>query len=809
MFFASVSISGTMVKLQMDQWRQNYGYSDIIIQAGANSPSPYFYSNSAKKYRANAEYIVGEISGFGVCLQDGESTGISLRGIELEDLRLLTPLSFQDQAGLYPFKGSRIIISRTASDKLGLIAGDTMVLSVNGIRHKFTVGGIVQSSGPFANEGDTLRAVIPRETLCALYDARGRVDMVYIKSKNPPVKYKLIIKLSQEYGRYVVKEPFTEQEIKRQTDRITMPMIIVTVILSFMSVYVIYSTFRIIIMERLPVIGTFRSAGAAAGTANAVLLLESLIYGVVGGIAGYVLGVFVLKAMSGIMNPEAMDSYAAAFSPLQSVQTVAVAAAISLAGAAGPIFKAMRFPVKEIVLGTLQTGPSQNRQRIIPGILMTAVALLIPLHAKGSMAKWIDTLCVLVLMIAVILLLPIMIALFSRFFEAIYGIIAGNVGILAAKNLRENRSLLNSISLLVIGISGMYMVTTVNYGETRQIRDCFERSYYDIVMETGNTTKNLLNVILSQEGVQDICASYYAGAVAVKGQDDPIWHVEGIDTGKFPEYFRLVISSGNGGATDASGVMDLLDSGRYILLTATLRDRFGVSAGETIVLKVRSPSGLFIERPYIIAGFFENLFPGRWSYALVSQRYFGLDIGHGSYGPVYIKSEGDTEATVNQLQSVFGRRKPSVTTVSEIREEALESNRQLFLILQCFSAVTLAVGIVGTFNNLVIGFMQRKRSLAVIRSIGMSKFQLLVMVFLESAAGGILGGSVGAFTGVSVVSFIIPRLIKALEIETHIYHSDLILHVCILSGVIISMIASAGPAVRLLRLNLMNALKYE
>jgi putative ABC transport system permease protein len=236
--------------------------------------------------------------------------------------------------------------------------------------------------------------------------------------------------------------------------------------------------------------------------------------------------------------------------------------------------------------------------------------------------------------------------------------------------------------------------------------------------------------------------------------------------------------------------------------------RFNVSAGELITLKIRLASGKKIERRYEILGFHENILPGRWSHALMSERYFRLDIGRG-YGPVYIKAAGETDDVVNGLREAFGRQKPSITTATGLKEEAMLANRQLFDILEGFSFITLIVGIVGVFNNLIIGFMQRKRQLAVMRSVGMSRFQTVKMFFIESLTGGILGGATGALAGFSAVLVIIPRLVRTLELETHIYNSNVILLSCALSGIVISIAASAGPAFRLMKLNLIDALKYE
>lgn len=62
-----------------------------------------------------------------------------------------------------------------------------------------------------------------------------------------------------------------------------------------MSVFIIFSSYKVITLERLPVIGTFRSIGASEKTTTKILLLESLIYGITGGLLSIPLGYGILK----------------------------------------------------------------------------------------------------------------------------------------------------------------------------------------------------------------------------------------------------------------------------------------------------------------------------------------------------------------------------------------------------------------------------------------------------------------------------------------------------------------------------------
>ena len=813
MFFAAISVSQTLVKIQMDQWRTTYGYTDIIIQAGSNSPSPYFYTSGAEKYRPNMEYIIGELSGFASYTdKTGEKVGVSLKGIDIEDLQKLTPVTFYEHISLHPFKGLKIIISKTASEKYNLSTGDRMLLEINGARHRFTICAIAGPTGPFINEGQALCAVIPIDSLRSFYNARGKVDLIYLKLKNPALKSKLIYRLSGDYSRYTVREPFTEGQIKRQTDNVVTPVLIVTIILSFMSVFIIYSTFRIIILERLAVIGTFRSVGATSRVSFCVLSFESVIYGVIGGLLGCLSGIGLLYVMSVASNPgvDIQISTNIQFRAEQLIGAFFMAVALSLGGSCIPIIRVFRVPIRDIINNIVQEKHKGRKHNLFFGSGFLIVAVTAPFLVSGGSAKWIDAVCIILLLIGAILLIPYTVKVLIKLFEPVYYLLFGNEGVLAAKNLKENKSVLGNVSLLVIGISSMFMISTINYGEIKQILDCYDRYLYDIHMEVMYAGRSMISMISSVEGVDGVYASYYTRAVEVSGKDETIWHMQGIDTDEFLSYNDLRVTGYSAGnSVNPDKILKKLDEGRNIMLTTTLKDRLSVEAGDIIDLKLRTSRGTVIERSYKIIGFFENITPGRWSYSLISERNFRLDIRDNYCGPIYIKSSGNVAETLSNLQTAFARRKPAIFTVGSLKEEVMQSNRQLFVILEGFSLITLTAGTFGVLSNMIIGFIQRKRHFAVLRSIGMSRVQVVKMILIESMTAGMVGGFSGVSVGFLTTSIIIPQVIKALQLETRIFYSGSIIMLCFATGVITTVIASTGPALKLARLNLIEALKYE
>lgn len=92
-----------------------------------------------------------------------------------------------------------------------------------------------------------------------------------------------------------ISEIVNENQIAADARQKSMPFFLISFFSLTMSVFIIYSSYKVITLDRLPIIGTFRSIGATQKTVTRILILESALYGCMGGIAGIPLGIVVLK----------------------------------------------------------------------------------------------------------------------------------------------------------------------------------------------------------------------------------------------------------------------------------------------------------------------------------------------------------------------------------------------------------------------------------------------------------------------------------------------------------------------------------
>ncbi|MFZ5988152.1 MAG: ABC transporter permease [Bacillota bacterium] len=799
LILVSTAVSETMIKMNIEMLTKQSGNAQIIIQPDSKSKMSFFNTNRLHPYEKHFQYVVGGINDVGTYKSKlDETVYFSLRGMHLEDLKLVFSLLIDEANQLYPFERNKLVIGKNIAQKYALSLGEVIDIKINGKVHKFSIAGISHPVGLFQDDGQTAYAIVPRETLGGFYGIRGSVNTIYLKLKDSTEKDILIEKLSEEYSRCTVKEPFSKKEIDRQANETALQLLMLTIVISFMSMFIIFSSFNVLTSERLPVIGTLRSVGATKRMTSKLLLLESTSYGIIGGILGVVLGIVILFAISVQYTPPWVKGFKMSIDIkfMQIMVAFGWAVGLSFISSLIPILRVSNMALKNIFLNSIEKPFTFKIRRLITGVIFLSTAALPP-FIPPFLAKYIDMLCITLIITAAVLLTPYITSMFTGIFERVYVYVFGNIGILAAKNLKKNKSLWNSITLLSVGISTVLMVNTVTNSAIMDVMNLFSNYYTcDIIMTAPETNRSFERLLYQVDGVEEVHGTYTFSNAEIIGKNDEMRLIQGVEKSKILE-FRNFDIDGN-----QELIMEQLDSGRNVLLATAMKDKFGFNIGDTISFRFNDKV-----RDFKVIGFFNSIM-NKGYFALVSERYLKQDANLKYYSELYIKTNKDPEVVANNIRKEFQRKNPVVKTIAEQGELTRKNGEQKIIIFQGFSVMTMLIGILGVLNNLIISFLERKRVLSILRSIGMSKMHIVKMIFIESFSGGIIAGTMGVTTGLLLIS-VLPYLMKAINRPYPLYLFPYLFFGAFLAGVLINICASISPAIKSSKLNIIETIKFE
>lgn len=782
--------------------KQKYvGSSDIVVEPNRRSPSTLRMELSAK-YNAYFDYDIGTVETEGIYRpQPFEIMHVQLRGIELEDLAALYHVAYASEHNLQPFAGRKIIIGKQTADHYNLHPSDTIDLEINGSSERFVISGVAEAKGLFLDDGQAVFMAVPRGTLASITGNGYAVNSIFIKLKDPALKQQMMTWLSEEYKTYTVREAISAAELERDARERSDPYKLIVLVLLFMGVYVIYSSSRTMAMERLPVIGTLRSVGSTKWFTGSTLMGESLAVGVLGGVLGCVLGVGFLYLLMFITRPSSLRNLdlAVAFTWLQLAAAFSLSVVVSLASSLIPILQTVGLPIKHIIFGLVEPVPEKQKGRLILGLACILITLVAPRVISGNSALVVNLICAVMAVIAVVLLAPAVTAWFVRFMAHGYTYLFGNIGSLAARNLRENINVLNNTVLLTISIATFLVINTLTISITAEMKDLFrDNALFDVRVWVMNTDHNVNTLIARTPGVEGVFETPILKKVPIRGTDSAFETVHGAALNGFLSYWDVRAVDG----TDTAAMMANLDSGRNILVSALMRDKLGLKVGDMITLGLRRG-----DVPYKVIGFIQTYNSGG-RYAIIPERFFKIDVGGTYFSEFGVKTSGDSAEVSRNLKLQLVDRSPTIRTVDEQEQSNFEQFKAILIMLQAFSYVTLGVSLFGAINNFLINFAQRKRSLAMFRSIGMSKRQIVSMLLIESLSGGFIGGVLGVLGGLLLIS-VLPSFMIAIEQMAPIHLSAYATVASLVGGVLVSLLGSTGPALSSWRLNIIQAITYE
>ena len=123
--------------------------------------------------------------------------------------------------------------------------------------------------------------------------------------------------------------------------------------------------------------------------------------------------------------------------------------------------------------------------------------------------------------------------------------------------------------------------------------------------------------------------------------------------------------------------------------------------------------------------------------------------------------------------------------------------------------IAMFVVFLGIMNTLTMNVMERTQEIGMLRSVGMTRSQVIFMVLAESAQIGLIGGIFGVIFGV-ILAWIFMLAMTAMSG----YRLDFILPpdrilVALVIAVLVSQVAALLPAIRAARLRILEAIQYE
>ncbi len=579
----------------------------------------------------------------------------------------------------------------------------------------------------------------------------------------------------------------------------------------FMGGFIIFNTFRTIVAERRRDIGMLRALGARRATIVGMILLEGLLQGILGSLAGlafgYLLGAVIVRlAQAPLSTFVHLTLGAPVVSPTLIVTSIAIGIGITVLAGLLPARNASRVTPMDALRPSV--AEVEYRRRADLGSILGTALIALAIAALVSKNTGLVTLGCLLFLVGLILVAPLLLRPITYLFGKLTTLLYARQGIgeLAQGNLtRQPSRVVITASATMIGIaiivalggmtaslSGvMDSITRKNLGSDY----LFMPPSVSVWSGDIGAGPDFVNRLQAIPGVGDISTLRFAASSA---GNQPV-SLMGINPETFPRVSGLEFQKGNASAYAA------LAAGRNMIINGAFMMATGAELGDTLDLV--TPSG---SQPYRIVAVATDLLNAKVTTAFISQANMALDFGRAD--DVFIQMNlkpGVSLASVDDQIRAAAANYPqfSVITGKAYIDQMMQLVKVLFSGMYFLLAFLALPSLIAMINTLAISVIERTREIGLLRAVGGTRKQISRMITAEALLLAAVGTAFGILSGM-YLGYVIIQALSGVFPMTYAFPWVAVLTATAI-GLIFGALAAIVPARQATRLQVVEALRYE
>lgn len=730
--------------------------------------------------------------------ENGYYETVDLIAADVELLDEINPPRLADGGEITEFTGNQVILPDRFTSKYGIQQGDMITLQIGGDPVMLEVAEIAAYDTVFLRHTRGATALLPLSTLSGLSgQTEGYTEILIKPAEGIPVEeLKNQLAGALPGSGYQVSEIVNETQIAADARQKSMPFFLISFFSLTMSVFIIYSSYKVITLDRLPVIGTFRSIGATQKAVTRILLTESMLYGVMGGLIGIPAGALVLKLILQGMGQTLSQGIEipVVISPFSILISFVVSVVVSLLSAWLPVRRTSRLPIKDVVLGNVEEKQVSRHLIVGIGVVLFLLSVTLPKLASGKMLYVAGGISLLGLIAATIMIVPLLTNLVSRGMEQLYGIVFGNEGRLSARNMRDNKNISQNITLLFISISAVIAITVVGNFVTTYVSDVFNGATLQGFAD-GHMEPEFVDKVRKMEGIEQALPLYvYENQMQVDGVT--LSRLEATD---HLDWYNSMLALQYTEKTMEEQAVSAFAGERAVILSESCLKRIGCSIGDTLTLACGAG-----EHKYQVVGSFKSRATD--VEAVIASNYAVSDFGASAFDFLGFTA-ADPDAIMVQIRDLFGENSNWSRTVEEFNTDALTTVGAFLQPMHSMTYFILLLAAVGVVNNLLINYIQKRRSIAMYKSVGLSNRQNMKMTLLEGFSSGVIGALIAIFVSYMEIQtiFIVagPKISMAPDLDavTFLAAGGM--------GILVTLLGSVVPIMKSRSMEPVEEIKFE
>jgi len=709
------------------------------------------------------------------------------------------------------FRPDAIVVTRRFAERRGLKPGAK--LEVDGPRGRATlvVSGLLEAEGP-ARVFSGNFAIMEIHAAQRLFGMKGRFDRIEVMGA-PRGRLEEALGPAYAVGKVARRSAVVEDALARIRSMMSISAVALVV-----GLFIIYNSVSISVVERVREIGILRSIGAGRRQILAAVVLEWTLVGLAGSIAGVAIGYglarglvqFTAKTVNMFML--AVDVTEVLFSWPGALAAVGAGTLAAAGAALFPGIAAMRVsPVELLRQGTYQYRMAPKYARLFgAGVALIAVSAALLLGVPERLPTYAMLALSTVAFVAIALCAPQVTIWLARATRPVLRRFFRIEGYLAADNVSKfpQRTALTVVAFggaIAMMVSSASVVLSFKLSGERWMEQVFP---FDMSLNCTDLTTTVYGSTAYEDAMVEevrrlpgveIAYGVRATFVPYRGSEVALF---GIEMDLFARMHRAR------GSAFADGFdLEALTSGGSLLVSENLAHLYGVRAGEEIELP--TPEGP--RRFRVLAAVEDYSWPtgtimmDRGAYKRIwgddTVTYTDIRVAKGS-------SAAEVRARLGAL--VKDRGTFFIYDAKELQAIGREVTEQSVALVNVQVLIAMFIGFLGIVNTLLISVLRRTREIGLLRAVGTTRGQVARSVVIEAVFVAVVGGLFGVAAG--LVGAAVPLRLFTLKLTGFWVPFNVpwpTIALALGASLVLGLAASAVPARRASRLNVLEAVAYE
>jgi putative ABC transport system permease protein len=708
-----------------------------------------------------------------------------------------------------------VLVKDYAEQKRLGVGGDLRILTPGGVE-PLRIVGLMSKEGPgLLNNGAF--GVLPLNAAQTLFGREGELDQIEIVATPQAaagggldlLKQALQARLGKSYS---VIYPATQgKRVTQMVNTYQLGLNFFSVIALFVGAFLIYNAFSMTVVERTREIGMLRTIGMTRPQIMRQILSEAVVLGLVGAALGVALGIVLAQGLIRLMELLVGQEVTPAGVPLDGLATsILVGLGVTLAAALIPAWQAGRIsPLEALrIRGNPQEGWMVTRGWLLGLVLITLAYLSFFLNPFPPAWQYqVGSTGVFALFVGATLLIPVTVSAWERAVRSGMRRLYGNEGELGARNTQRAKLRTTlTVAALMVGVAMILGIRSLTDSFEHDIRDWINVYiggdlfvYSNLPLDPGFESK-----LESIEGVVAAAPVRYLNTneINVDGSQDPLAFMA-VDPASYRRVTSFAFTSNQG---DPGTLLDRLSLGDGVFISSVVSERYGLKQGDSIRLKTRRGDRSFPIVAVVVDFYNQGLvIEGSWR---DMQRYYGVN----DAAAFLLKlAPGQAPETVKaNIDSTYGKQLHlTVESNSAIKGRALQLTSQAFTLFDVLATIAVVVAALGVVNTMMMNVLERTQEIGMLRSLGMTRLQVIKMVLAEAGIMGLIGGAFGLAFGLflSRLFLIAITQVQGYDLSYILPTQGILISVVI--ALIVSQLAGLLPARRAASIRIIESIHFE